>query len=333
MLLDDVTALTTPAGAPFDHPDADVILRSSDKEPVDFRLFKILLSLSSPFFSEIFTLPQPSSPSLMTADYIEHRGVSVIQMTEDRETLEVLLGLCIPISMYPVPRIASLQVMQKIIDAAFKFEMEGVQKHLRLELISARFIESQPLRVFAIAYRYGWDSEARLAARFTLRHPLDVGFVPELEFISGATFYRLQDYHRVCGEVASSRALLQPVLAEADDTWVWITCKRCPAAWSQNNRDYPDSRKWWVQWVEDAAAAVKTRPWGNTVKKWDIVEKAMNTASDCPNCGRKAREDLEGFSQMLAIEIERDIALVRGSELHSFFFNLLNPCSLYLYTG
>ncbi|PPQ75112.1 hypothetical protein CVT24_010067, partial [Panaeolus cyanescens] len=100
-----------------------------------------------------------------------------------------------------------------------------------------------------------------------------------------------------------------PVLAEVDDSWVWITCKRCPAAWSLNNRDYPDSRKWWVQWVEDAAAALKTRPWGNTIKKWDIVEKAMKTASECPNCGKKAREDLEAFSQMLTIEIEKDISL------------------------
>jgi hypothetical protein len=41
---------------PFDRPDADVILRSQDN--VDFHTFKILLSLSSPLFNTMFSMPQ-----------------------------------------------------------------------------------------------------------------------------------------------------------------------------------------------------------------------------------------------------------------------------------
>ncbi|KAJ7142265.1 hypothetical protein C8R44DRAFT_592907, partial [Mycena epipterygia] len=46
---------------PFDDPGADVILRSSDG--IDFRVHRLVLSLASPFFTSMFTLPQPISES------------------------------------------------------------------------------------------------------------------------------------------------------------------------------------------------------------------------------------------------------------------------------
>ena len=204
---------------PFDLPNADVILRSSDKEPVDFRVYKLLLSLASPFFSELFNLPQTSAPSA-SDEFQDPCGLPIIQMTEDRETLRLLLSLCFPVSISKLPHFSSLQEIQKVIEAACKLEMEGLQRYLRTELIALRFIEAQPLRVFAIAYRYGWDREARMAARYSLRHHMNPAFFLELGYISGATYYRLQEYHRMCGEVASSRVTLQPALAEHDDGWI-----------------------------------------------------------------------------------------------------------------
>lgn len=327
----------TPAPAPFDHPDADIILRSSDKDPIDFKAFKLLLSLSSPFFSEIFTLPQPPTPSTNPAaspyadEYVSfdpltlrHCRIPVIQMTEDTETLTLLLRLCLPLSIHPHPHLSSLDQLQSIAEAASKFEMEGIQNHLRAELMSPRFIESQPLRVFAIAYRYTWDEEARRAARFTLRHPLNVPFVNELQFISAATFYKLQEYHRVCGEVASSRVLLQPALMEKEDSWVWVSCNRCLGSsdtgvirWSSilsvivtGQPITPEARKWWTLWIDEIAKDVKARPWGEAVRKWDAMKSAIKRASTCLYCGPRARHDLEAFAEVLAVQIERDISSV-----------------------
>jgi len=298
-----------PASHPFDHPNADVILRSADKDPVDFRVYKLLLSLASPFFSGIFSLPQPSTLSVYSDECRDPHGLPIIQMTEDRETLRLLLSLCFPVSVSEIPHFSSLQELQKVIEATFKFEMEGLQKHLRAELIALRFIEAQPLRVFAIAYRYGWDREARKAARYTLRHHVNLTFVSELGYISGATYFRLQEYHRVCGEVASSRVTLQPVLAEHDDSWTWVTCKRCPGTLA-SCRDFPEVRSWWAGWIHKVAEEVRARPWGDAVKKWDILRDALHQAEVCPNCAKRAREDLEAFSLMLGVEIERDISLV-----------------------
>jgi hypothetical protein len=230
-------------------------------------------------------------------------------MTEDRETLRLLLSLCFPVSVSKIPHFSSLQEIQKVIEAAFKLEMEGLQMYLRTELIALRFIESQPLRVFAIAYRYGWDREARMAARYTLRHHMNPAFFLELGYISGATYYRLQEYHRMCGEVASSRVTLQPALAEHDDGWTWITCQRCPGTMA-SNRDFPDVRSWWARWIHKVAEEVRVRPWGDAVKKWDILKDALRQAEACPNCAKRAREDLEAFSLMLAVDIEKDISLI-----------------------
>jgi len=323
---------TISAPAPFNHPEADVVLRSSDKEPVDFRVFKLFLSLSSPFFSDIFTLPQPP-PSLPGSPYagetlslsprIRDHKIPVIQMSEDSETLQLFLGLCFPISVHPQrTTFTSLPQLQKVAEAALKFEMTSILTYLRSSsgLLSPHFLESQPLRVFAIAYRYGWDLEARQAARYTLRHsnPMSGSFVAELEFISAATFFHLQEYHRLCGEVAKSRVMLQPALAESDDCWTWITCRRCVGnsngtslVYSLFNRsNFPDVRKWWVQWIDEVSKEVKAKPWGETVRKWDSMNRAVERAQACSYCGPRARQDLEAYAQMLAVDIEKDVSSV-----------------------
>lgn len=307
--------LTILAPEPFDHPDADVILRSSDKEPVDFRVFKLFLSLASPFFAMIFTLPQPNSPLYME----EHEdGVPVIQMSEEQRTLHLLLQFCYPIALLDVPRLSSLQELQSIAQAAFKFEMDGVIKFTKKALVEPRFLESQPLRVFAIACRFGWVAEAKIAARYTLREPMASStYFEELTQITAAAYHRLQQYHRICGEVAASRARMQPALAEFDDEWIWIVCHRCPGTGLRMRRDtgYPDSRKWFVEWIQDVAVELQERPWGVAAKKFDLREKAVSKAQHCPTCGSRAATDLEMFAEILAVEIERELASVRAAIL------------------
>ena len=51
------------------------------------------------------------------------------------------------------------------------------------------------------------------------------------------------------------------------------------------------------------------------MKKWDILKDALHQAEACPNCAKRAREDLEAFSLMLAVEIEKDILLVSFLEI------------------
>ncbi|KAI0069763.1 hypothetical protein K474DRAFT_1609097 [Panus rudis PR-1116 ss-1] len=54
----------TVAEAPFDDVDADVVLRSCDC--IDFLVSKVILKVVSPFFTDMFALPQPVSDSFTT---------------------------------------------------------------------------------------------------------------------------------------------------------------------------------------------------------------------------------------------------------------------------
>ena len=42
-------------------------------------------------------------------------------------------------------------------------------------------------------------------------------------------------YHRMCDEVASSRVILRPALAEDDDASTWKSCQRCLGTVASNS--------------------------------------------------------------------------------------------------
>jgi hypothetical protein len=76
---------------PFDVPDPNFIIRSSDF--VDFRVHKLVLAVASPFFKDLLSLPQPSDSESID-------GLPVVQLSEDSELLNSLVSI-----LYPVPTV------------------------------------------------------------------------------------------------------------------------------------------------------------------------------------------------------------------------------------
>ena len=70
---------------------ADVILRSCDL--VSFRVHKSTLAISSPFFNDLFSLPQPLDGEVVD-------GLPVVQVPEDSELLHSLITV-----LYPIPSV------------------------------------------------------------------------------------------------------------------------------------------------------------------------------------------------------------------------------------
>ncbi|KAG5725046.1 hypothetical protein E4T56_gene12402 [Termitomyces sp. T112] len=204
------------AKPPFDNPDADIILRSSDQpHPTDFRVFKFLLSLASPFFAAAFTLPQPLVDS--------SEDVPVMEMEENAKTLRTILGFCYPISVHPLPRLTTPEDVRAIFQAAEKFEMKGIQNHIREALVD-EFLEDKPVSVFAIACHYGWKEVVDQAAYRFLALPILVDSPPadesSLDLISAATYTRLLRYRKECGEAAKSEVIrLAEVGATSTAPW------------------------------------------------------------------------------------------------------------------
>ena len=81
----------SPLFEPLEVPEANLIIRSSDL--VDFRVHKPVLAMTSPFFKDLLSLPQPSDSE--TAD-----GLPVVRLPESSELLNSLVSM-----LYPVQKV------------------------------------------------------------------------------------------------------------------------------------------------------------------------------------------------------------------------------------
>ncbi|KAL5513335.1 hypothetical protein ACEPAH_3734 [Sanghuangporus vaninii] len=166
---------------PFLQPNGDVILHSADSHK--FYVVKAILIIASPFFRSLFSLPQPEDQS----------NVPTISVSEDSRTLDVLLRFCYPIKN---PVVEDLSLAETVLAAALKYEMEIVVQGMCRVLVSEKALDTQPLRVYAIACQHKLAEETRLAAIATLRAAIEDVYVEELEALSAAHYFNLLKFHR-----------------------------------------------------------------------------------------------------------------------------------------
>ncbi|KAI6164556.1 hypothetical protein EDD17DRAFT_1755068 [Pisolithus thermaeus] len=126
------------------------------------------------------------------------KGRDIIEIAEDSLTTERVLHFCYP---FTNPVLENLDDIQKVLAMMKKFGMRGLMERVRSLLVQPSFLEEEPLRVFAIAYRFGFEAETHIAARSTLRHQIFGPYVKELEHIPASVYHKLLQYHRKCSVV------------------------------------------------------------------------------------------------------------------------------------
>ncbi|KAJ7142264.1 hypothetical protein C8R44DRAFT_192014 [Mycena epipterygia] len=123
---------------PFDDPGADIILRSSDR--FDFHVRRLVLSLASPFFRDMFTLPQP----------IPECPVPIIPVSESARVLNRSLRFWYRGTKPILGR--TLDELREMLETVIrKYDMQftiPLAKQLRGPLAQ------DPVAVFAIAFRH-----------------------------------------------------------------------------------------------------------------------------------------------------------------------------------
>lgn len=182
------TPIITTAGSPFDDPRADVILRTCDN--VDFRVFKLFLSFASPFFNDMFALPQTTEGENANET---KETLPLITVAEDSKALSRLLPFCYPLAIQEAD---TLEDIQGLLEAAIKYSVERAEANARKWLMGSTFVEKDPVRVFAIACRHGLQDEAKKAARLTwTRKILEQTVGPELDYITGTQLWCRSDSH------------------------------------------------------------------------------------------------------------------------------------------
>ena len=122
----------------FNWPDRDVILRATHgTESRDFQVHKLFLSFASPVFKDMFGLPQPPSAT---------SNVHIIDMVDP-------------------PAINDLTLLSEVLALADKYDIRVARSRLRSPLVE--FAKIEPLRVYAIACRFGFEDEMKIASSLT----------------------------------------------------------------------------------------------------------------------------------------------------------------------
>ncbi|KAI0248804.1 hypothetical protein BJV78DRAFT_1130668 [Lactifluus subvellereus] len=251
----------------FNAPDADIILRSDDARRIDFRVHRCILVTGSPFFRTMFSLPQPKC----TTD----EAVPVLEVAEPSAILDPLLRFLYPV---PDPEVLNLDALVPLMCTAVKYDMTGVIDRLRALLVSPAFLETAPVRVFAIASRFDLEEEAKLASKHTLRvRILDMPLCDDLRHISAYAYHQLLDLHRRRGEAAREALCAPPELR----------CMQC------NGSCYGAIAppKWWGDFAVRAGEELRSRPTTDVIFSLKFLMECAH-ASGCPRC---AGSILESF--------------------------------------
>ncbi|KDQ61487.1 hypothetical protein JAAARDRAFT_66597 [Jaapia argillacea MUCL 33604] len=154
--------ICTNAPAPFDNPNADVVLRTSDH--VNFRTFKLILSLASPFFSSMFSLPQSNAGEggQGALGQVKEQGLPVVPLTENSEVITKMLTFCYPIGN---PVLTTLEESEELWGLGIKYDIGGLVSWVGVKLAEEKFLEQDPARTYILACRYKAEDLARTAAR------------------------------------------------------------------------------------------------------------------------------------------------------------------------
>ncbi|KAG8994324.1 hypothetical protein FRB90_000453 [Tulasnella sp. 427] len=148
----------------------DCIIQTADG--TQFVVYRVILSLASSVWNDMFSLPQSSDTFSG-----EH---PVITVDEDPETMETLLTMLYP--MEP-PQVTSYDLAIKLVQACDKYFINTTRLTAFLHNIlrSTDALKNNPLGVYALAWRLKMVEEVKIASRYTHHLNLyDQGLVEEL---------------------------------------------------------------------------------------------------------------------------------------------------------
>ena len=294
-LKDNEAILSSEAGTPFDEANADVILRTSDN--VDFRVFKIFLSFSSPLFRTMFELPQAEGNIGETKG-----GLPITLVSEHSTVLKRLLLFCLPLDIEVYDDIKDIQ---SLLEVAIKYTVNRAVEKAKEWLMLPRFLEAEPLRVFAIACRYGLQEEALTAARLTWNRPLaDENIGQELDYTFGTQLFRLLQYQRHC--IQAVRSLATDFVWIKETTFCWFNCDACSctAGLVGPNRVSRRYSCWWDTRMREVARALKNCPWEHVKPDELLKPNIRDTQMKCHFCALNSINDLQVFSRLFQSQIE-----------------------------
>jgi hypothetical protein len=300
----------TDAKAPFDNPDAEVIIRSSDN--VDFRVFKSFLLSVSTVFKDMFAIPQGPADAARVDQEMKD-GRPIIPVTEESQVVETLLRFCFPNILTSVPVLNTMEEIMPVLEVSIKYGIEILESRMRDALFTPPVIEERAMQLFVVAYRHRWEKEIRIAAKHTLVQPAwDRLYVAELESITGGDLHRLQKYRLECAR-AAKRVATTVGWIKVDDI-VGLHCNSCEEPTQKIGATWMVYKLggWWVRYMRSVAEELAKKPRGDTVLESSLVDTALHQANRCQRCRARLETAarFKEFCEFFAAEVDRVISQV-----------------------
>ena len=182
----------------FDHPGADLVLRSQDSH--HFRVLKIYIVTNSHVLQELIrrTLDLPDALYAGTL-------LPVVQLPERGAILHSLLTFIFPVT--PIV-LSTLAEYMELLFVAQKYQMNSVLAHIRGSIARHDTLATplEPaLHMYSLAQKYGLRPEALQAARTTLSYPMTIEYLDnKLDIMPGASLYELWKYHEKVRAILAS---------------------------------------------------------------------------------------------------------------------------------
>ncbi|TFY66504.1 hypothetical protein EVG20_g4580 [Dentipellis fragilis] len=284
------------AGAPFDDPDADIIVRSIDG--VDFRIYKNILTKASRGFADMFAAqPMPANLPLDASDPNFKNGLPVIPLTEDSHVLRSFFQLLYPMND---PDLDDPEVLEPIMVALGKYVVEGYEAGI--EKVLLRMASLKPQSAYAIACRHKLPKILREAANESLKNS-DFLFLDAQggQLLSLPQYYQLGLYRITCKNRA--RRLINDLgesffenVPGADVTGVIdlsnyasLSGRRCTC--ELIHREFDPVPLWFRKHMAEYAKALDLRPHPSTLENLRIPLSSENAQemARCEYCSQYVR--------------------------------------------
>ncbi|KAI0301712.1 hypothetical protein B0F90DRAFT_1717251 [Multifurca ochricompacta] len=272
--------------AGMDIPDANLILQSSDL--VDFPVHKSVLAMTSPFFRDLLSLPQPS----------DSEGLHVIQLSEDAELLCGLISMIYPISPV-IPN--SYDKVLDLLAACQKYDMASIQSFIRAEVSRGTFpapIEAEAFRAYAIASSKRLTPETENAARLTLAYPMTHETLGEnLRLFEGGD------------DVVSCLELFLDIRTEYSK--IWVGCPSAPLSSLHHFKDLTRTLPSWLKQLFSSRQVQMKNDFSNAFLTPSNIRaqylEALLTHANCGFCSQVNTKDGEKYCADLKSALEKAI--------------------------
>ncbi|KAH8985627.1 hypothetical protein EDB86DRAFT_3105670 [Lactarius hatsudake] len=273
-------ATTEPSPLPkgLNLPGADVILRSSDL--VSFHVHKSILAISSPFFTDLFSLPQPPDGEVIG-------GLPVVQVSEDAELLHGLFTV-----LYPIPSAIpdSYEKALTLLAASQKYNMTTIMSTIRFEVGRRLPATEASFRAYAIACSKQLIPEIETTARLTLDHPMTFEVIADaLPLFEGSALSDLVRFRKRCRDNLVS--FFERFVDGSDNlSRIWCGCQKTKRPLSASQNDKPVLAGWLRDLILRHTKSLKgaySNPLPNPSSlRADFVAalRAHVTLTNCPSC-------------------------------------------------